>query len=148
MPRHLIVIALLLSMLTRATVFGSPAAGIEGGQAALHSLLHWAGLGHHHHRLPPVPPTSVAVGGADAVESLHVSAVADSAWNSCDQDQSSESTQHLLMDGFVSAAAMLPSWFAALPTGQPRPAPPGDGIERVPATPFLEGLRRPPRLTA
>ena len=148
MPRQLIVIALLLSMLTRATAFGWPAAGVGSGEAALHTVLHWAGLGHHHHRLPPVPPTSVVVGDADAVETLHVSAVADSAWNSCDQDQSSESTRHLLMDGFVTGAAMLPSWFAALPTGQPRPTPPGDGIERVPATPFLEGWRRPPRLSA
>jgi hypothetical protein len=145
MPRHLIVIALLLSMLMQATTVGSPSAGVGRSQAAVHSLLHWAGLGHHHRDRSPAPSSSA---DSNAVGNLRVSAVADSAWNTCDQDQSPESTQHLLMDGYVSGAAMIPSWSEASPAELPRPALPCYGTERVPATPFLEGLRRPPRSIA
>jgi len=148
MPRHLIVIALLLSMLMQATAFGSSAAGAGSGQAALHSLLHWAGLGHHHHRRPPALSSNADLANSNAGETFHVSAVADTAWTTYDQDQSRESTRHLLMDGYINGAAMIPSWFEALPVALPRPAPLCYDTERVPATPFLEGLRRPPRLLA
>jgi hypothetical protein len=148
MPRQLVVIALLLSMLMQATAFGGPSAGVASGQAALHSLMHWAGLGHHHHHRPAVPSSSADRADSNADGNLRVSAVVDIAWNTCHQDQSPESTQHLLMDGYISGAAMIPSWFEALPAEPPRPAPPCYDVERVPATPFLEGLRRPPRLIA
>ena len=145
MPRQLIAIALLLSMLMQATTFGGPSVGVGSGQAALHSLLHWAGLGHHHQRRQSVPPRVDDVAGSDAVGTLRLSAVADTAWSSCDRDQSPESMQHVLMDGYISGAAMIPSWPDALPGGLPRSAPPCYDTERVPATPFLQGLRRPPR---
>jgi hypothetical protein len=148
MPRHLIIIALLLSMLMQVTALGSSSMGIGGGQASLHSVLHWAGLGHHHHRLPPAPVSNADLTDSNAGETLRVSAVADTAWNTYDQDQSRESTQHLLMDGYISGAAMIPSWPDAVPAEVPRPAPLCYDTERVPATPFLEGLRRPPRLLA
>jgi hypothetical protein len=149
MPRHPIIIALLLSMLMQATAFGSSTAGVGNGQAALHSLLHWAGLGHHHRHRLPAPPSSADLADSNEVGALRVSAVADSAWNTCDQDQSPESVRHLLMDdGYISGAAMIPSRFEALSAELPRPAPLCHDTERVPATPFLESLRRPPRLTA
>jgi len=146
MPRHLIIIALLLSMLMQVTALGSSSVGIGGGQASLHSLLHWAGLGHHHRPRPPALPSDVDL--SNAGETLRVSAVADTAWNTYDQDQSRESTQHLLMDGYIGAAAMIPTWPDAVPAEVPRPVPLCYDTERVPATPFLEGLRRPPRLLA
>lgn len=148
MPRHLIIVALLLSMLMQATAFGSSTADVGGGQAALHSLLHWAGLGHHHHRRP-ARTSNTDLAESNAGEALRVSAVADSAWNTYHQDQSPESIQHLLLDdGYISSAAMIPSWPDAVPAELPRPTPLCYDTERVPATPFLEGLRRPPRLLA
>lgn len=148
MPRHLIIIALLLSMLMQVTSFGSSATVVGSGQAALHSLLHWAGLGHHHHRRQPAPLDTVVFADSNTGEVLRVSAVADTAWNSCDQDRSPESTQHLLMDGYISGTALIPSWPETLPADLRRPTLPSYSPERVPATPFLEGLRRPPRRTA
>ena len=148
MPRHLIIIALLLSMLMQVTALGSSSVGIGGGQASLHSLLHWAGLGHHHRHRPPAAPSDADLVGSSADGTLRVSAVADTAWNTYDQDQSRESTQHLLMDGYIGGVAMIPSWPDAVPAEVPRPVPLCYDTERVPATPFLEGLRRPPRLLA
>ena len=148
MSRRPIFVALLLSMLMQANTFGSPAAGVGSGQAALHTLLHWAGLAHHHRQQPPAQPSDADPAGAGASGGLRVSAVAGTVSVTCDQDQSPESTQHVLMDGFVSAAAMIPSWPESRPARLPRPAPPSAHAEKVPATPFLEGLRRPPRPTA
>jgi len=147
MSHRLVVVALLLSMLLRAATSGMPQADMGGGQAALHAVLHWAGLGHHHHRPPAAPAGSADLADANAAGHLHVSAVAGSAW-SVDRDQSPESTQHVLMDGYVSGAAMIASWPAALPAEPLHPALPNAGAERVPAAPFLEGLHRPPRLAA
>ena len=81
----------------------------------------------------------------EATGGLRVSAVADTASGAGDQDQSPESIQHVLMDGCVSGAAMIPSWVASLPTRLSRPIAPRSAAEQVPATPFLEGWRRPPR---
>ena len=147
MPRRLIVIALLLSMLMQTTAFGGSLAGGGGGKAALHSLLHWAGLGHHHRQRAPAPPDAEDSAASNTVGSLRVTAVTDTASDTCNQDQSPESTRHVLMDGFVSSAALIPSWPESLPAKPPRLTPPCSDTERVPATPFLEGLRRPPRPT-
>lgn len=146
MPRRLIFIALLLSMLMQATTLGNLPAGPSKGREALHAVLHWAGLGHHHRQDRPAPPSQEEdAAGIEATGGLRVSAVADTASGGCDQDQSPESIRHVLMDGYVSGAAMISSWVGSLPTRLSRPIALRSAAEKVPATPFLEGWRRPPR---
>jgi len=82
-----------------------------------HAVLHWSGQGHHH----------------DDEGTLH-------------QDESDQSTQHIVADGVVTSPALWPDSrfsFAA----QVRAAP-SAADEAVPLHPFVDKLRRPPRLNA
>jgi len=146
MPRRFIFVALMLSMLMQAITLGSPLASGSGGQAALHALLHWAGLAHHHHQ--PVPLSEEDLKAFEAFGDLGLPTGAMVASDTCHQDQSPDSTQHVLMDGCLSGVAMIPSWPDAVPARLPRLAAPGAPAETAPATPFLEGLRRPPKQIA
>jgi hypothetical protein len=116
MPRRLIFVALTLSMLMQAMMLGNSFAAVGSKHPALHALMHWAGLAHHHHH--------------------------HSGYH---QDQSPDSTQHVLMDGCLSGPAMIPSWPDALPGILDRCAAPIAAAQRMTAEPYLQGPRRPPR---
>ena len=143
MPRRLIFIALLTSMLMQAISLGVPLVNTPGGQAAAHALWHWVGLQHHHHRAPELSAEELA--GFEAFGDLGIPASAFVAADTYHRDQSPDSTQHLLMDGCLLGMAMIPSWPPASGADVLHPAAPSARVEAAPAKPFIEGLRRPPR---
>jgi hypothetical protein len=82
---------------------------------AAHSLLHADGVAHHH----------------DEDGAVH-------------KDTSPKSKQHVQNDGCASVAGLLPSGTSAVVALNPSP-PHADIARDGHGTPFLEGLKRPPR---
>ena len=82
---------------------------------AAHSVLHADGVAHHH----------------DEDGSVH-------------KDTSPKSKQHVQNEGCASVAGLPPSRTGALVAMDP-PQPPADIAREGHGTPFLEGLKRPPR---
>jgi len=143
MPRRLIFIALIASLLMQAGALGS---WVQQAAGAQHSLWHWVGLSHHHHASPAFSAEDLA--GFEALGDLGIPASAYASADSIHADPSPEAHAHLLLDQMVGGAALLPC-----ATPAPAPLPPSTGapcprVERAPASAFIEGLRRPPRPTA
>ncbi len=118
--RKALALFVLLSMFSQAAMAGRVAlldhAETLSPEPLSHMALHWEKQTHHHHD----------------DESFH-------------QDDSDQSIQHILADGWLNAASLpardLSHGLAGVPSAahdlNPGPAPP---------VPFLEGLKRPPRL--
>jgi len=146
MPRRLVFVVLLLSMLTQAVMLGGRWPDANGA-GAVHTLLHWAGLAHHHHHQPA--PSREDLEGFEAFGNLGAPDTAARAGSDTyHQDQSTDSTQHVAMDACLSGMALFTSWPRALPTTQPCSVLPLARAEAARATPFLEGLQRPPKSIA
>jgi hypothetical protein len=90
----------------------------RGGEGATHSVLHAGGVTHHHHE--------------DG--SVH-------------KDTSPKSKQHVQNDGCASVAGLPPSDSGAVVAMNPS-QPPAAIIPEGHGSPFLEGLKRPPRALA
>lgn len=89
-------------------------------QDLAHALLHWADQPHHHHDQDD--------GGAPH------------------HDDSHESRNHVTADGALGAPVLLPAPIAqGAIQAQPTPL---RANEPVPPSPLLDGIRRPPRLSA
>ena len=146
MPRRLIFAVLLLSMLIQAIALGGRWVGLGGQGATLHALLHWAGLAHHHHQ---APTSREDFEGFEAFGDLGApERVVDDGSGSYHQDQSTDSTTHVVMEACLTGMAMITSWPPGLPAPLPGAALPRARAELAPAAPCLEGLRRPPRSIA
>ena len=85
----------------------------------LHASMHWLGEAHHHDQ--------------HGHGELH-------------QDESPASVQHLMADACTFAPALVHSVALRLP--QLLPDGPGEATASAIPKPFLDGLERPPRLTA
>ncbi len=161
MRSRLVTAALLLSMLLQTVSMGGYWAGSRKPSDALHAVLHWSGILHHHDH--EVTHAEVAAGGerarialqakqlpqpqsnedfeAFAVEFAQVTLHPDQSYH---RDLSLDSRHHLGIDACMSVVALIPSMPVSpvmdAPTDAPVAAP---QVERV--DPFLAGPRRPPR---
>lgn len=145
MNRPVVIAALLMSMLLQAVSLGGHWFGAVSPSDALHSVLHWAGLAHHHDH---------AVAQAQAEEDREFEAFAAELaeanlkpHQSFHQDHSVDSNHHMNQDTCVSAMGPLPAVLsgAFVADRSPRPLV---RIEPVLADPFLAGPRRPPKQLA
>jgi len=117
MRLRLVLLLLMASALWQVFVIGGRASPSSESKEMVHAMLHWQRLAHHHHRD-----------------------------GSLVHDSSEESEQHIVVDGFLSAAAV---WFVA-----PTAFPPGKAVRPIVADeldapwPDLAGPKRPPKRTA
>ena len=115
MRRALLVFCLAVSICFQGVALAKQVLSWDGSGDAAHSLLHAQSVSHHHHH--------------DG--SIH-------------KDTSRKSKQHVQADGCVSLAFIPSSVLDAaneLPTGDT----PSSVLLRGHDSPFLEGLKRPPR---
>ncbi|MGR4867932.1 hypothetical protein ACIPRI_03565 [Variovorax sp. LARHSF232] len=116
MLRRLPVLLLLISAFWQALAVGGHAQALGDLEEAAHAVIHWQEQPHHHH---------------------------DDG--SVSHDVSEESVQHIVADGCLGGAAVLPATISLfIPAAIERPFL---GSEPAPPWPYLDGLRRPPRLT-
>lgn len=117
MRLRLLLVLLVVSAVWQAFAIGGRVSALGEAKQVSHALLHWQSVAHHHH---------------------------DDA--SVVKDGSSESMQHLAIDGVLNLSAI---WFV-LP--DPRAVggvlPPFVWDEPEPSAPDLAGLERPPKLAA
>lgn len=164
-----VIAALLTSMLLQAVSLGGHWAGNGNPADALHAVLHWSGVLHHHDH--EVTQAELDAGGERARVALQAklpalalpAAEADDAGfeafaeefaqvtlhpgQSYHQDHSLDSRHHLSIDACFGAVALIPS-VPGSPLMALETAPPVAGPETEPADPFLNGPRRPPRSLA
>ena len=118
--RRLVATVLMLFVFAQAFAAGVQGTTLAHGntEEAEHTLMHWEGVTHHH----------------DAQGATH-------------QDNSDESTQHILADIALGAAVVLlpapPASFSPERAPPPRATSDASGPSAYP-----DGLRRPPRLLA
>ncbi|WP_068678176.1 MULTISPECIES: hypothetical protein [unclassified Variovorax] len=116
MRRRLALLLLLIIAFWQTLAIGGHAQALGGVEQAAHAVLHWQEEPHHHH---------------------------DDG--SVSQDNSVESVQHVVADGYLSGAAVMSAGMSLfLPRAMDRPFA---GNEPAPPWPHLDGLRRPPRPT-
>ena len=116
--RSQIIICLVATLLCQAMAMASHGFARDVNGDSRHAALHHAGVSHHHH-------------------------LADGAFH---LDSSDESKKHLVADHCPNAPALLPATCSAnLPQVKFAVPPLVSGLGL--AAPFIEGPRRPPRLT-
>jgi hypothetical protein len=114
MRRSAVILVMLLAMLWQSVTLARPGSTVNALTDTEHASLHWQGQSHHHH--------------GDG--SYHL-------------DDSSESSQHMLIDNVSAAAALWPGDAQPVaPSATPGPA--GVHDSRVPS-PTPQRLLRPPR---
>lgn len=118
MRRVFVICWVLLSMLWQATAVAGPMVFAGSEGDGEHALLHWQEAGHHHH--------------GDGDSDLH-------------EDDSVASKQHVLLDDALSSPALYTAQFQLTVDRSDNPLLIAD--ERPTPSPFVEGLRRPPRHT-
>lgn len=117
MRLRLVLLLLMASALWQVFVIGGRTGTFGEPKEVEHAVLHWQRLAHHHHD--------------DGSFTL---------------DMSEESVQHVVVDGFLTAAAV---WLVA-----PIAFPPGEAVRPIANDeldapwPDLAGPRRPPKRTA
>ena len=116
MRRAILVFLLVASIGFQGIALAGQVVAREGGDAA-HALLHAEAVPHHHD---------------DHDGSIH-------------KDQSKKSKQHVQDDCCASVAGILPSAIRTVPLPQPAREP-AAAQPRGHDSPFLEGLKRPPRV--
>lgn len=115
MHRTIPVFLLVVSICFQGVALAKQALARDRSGDAAHSMLHAEGVAHHHHE--------------------------DGAVH---KDDSTQSKQHVQNDGCASVAGIPPSHIDAIAAMNPRQAPAGIACEGH-DSPFLEGLKRPPR---
>lgn len=118
MRRTFIVLVLIGSICVQGVALAKQVLAWERSGDAAHSMLHADGVAHHHHD--------------DG--SVH-------------KDTSRKSKQHVQNDGCAGLAGIMPSVISAIAPLHLARAP-ADAVRRGHDSPFLEGLKRPPRPTA
>jgi hypothetical protein len=141
MPRRPLFIVLLLSMLLHAVSLGGHWAGAGNVEQAVHTLLHWAGGAHHHHRSESSQDASLLGFEAFSEELAAATLAPDESYH---LDHSSDSNHHLAVDGYLSCIGPIPSSIDG-PSERAGCMPPLPAAETAPRGPVLQGLRRPPR---
>ncbi|OWQ83768.1 hypothetical protein CDN99_25170 [Roseateles aquatilis] len=156
-----VIAALLLSMLLQAVSLGGHWAGNGNPADALHAVLHWSGVLHHHdHEVTEsaqrdggasLPAQAASAGGDDgtgfeafAAEFAQVTLHPGESYH---QDHSLDSRHHLSIDACVSVVGMIPALIASPDLSQSG-GPPVAGPQVEPVDPFLYGPLRPPRSLA
>lgn len=142
MNRPVVIAALLMSMLLQAVSLGGHWFGMTNPADALHAVLHWSGLSHHHdHAVTQVSADDDAGFEAFADELASVTLKPHQSFH---QDQSADSNHHMGQDACVGAMGPLPAGLsgAFIAARSPRPRVLS---ETEPVDPFLAGPRRPPR---
>ena len=118
MPKTACALVLNASICFQGVALAKQVLAWDRSGDAAHAGLHADGVAHHHHE--------------DG--SVH-------------QDASQKSKQHVQSDGFASVAGLPPSDTGAVVALNPS-QPPADIARNGHGTPFLEGLKRPPRKIA
>ena len=114
MHRSAVLLVMLLALLWQSVALARAGSTVNALADLAHTALHWQAQGHHHHE--------------DG--SYHL-------------DDSTESTQHVLIDPMSTTAALIGSSCQDVPPlGS---AAPGGRHDTVVCSPPLDGLLRPPR---
>lgn len=129
MTRRLLLLLTFASLLCHAIVAQGAWAAVGVSEQAQHALLHWQGSAHHHHEHSHAP----AAGAGDKHVHTHYH-----------QDDSPSSLKHVNADGALYAAALLGVLDLSVASLPRADLVAGSALE--PAAPFLERLKRPPRL--
>lgn len=142
MNRPVVIAALLMSMLLQAVSLGGHWFGVAGPGDAVHALLHWSGLSHHHDH-------AVTQASADDDEGFEafaaeLASVTPKPHQGYHQDHSVDSNHHMSQDACVGALGPLPAGLGGtfMAAGSSRPVALS---QAEPADPFLAGPRRPPK---
>lgn len=142
MNRPVVIAALLMSMLLQAVSLGGHWIGVTNPAEALHAVLHWSGLSHHHdHAITQAAAEDDAGFEAFAAELASVTLKPHQSYH---QDQSADSNHHMGQDVCVGAMGPLPASLGGtfIAARSPRPLVLPDA---EPVDPFLAGPRRPPK---
>ena len=143
MNRPVVIAALLMSMLLQAVSLGGHWVGVANPAEALHAVMHWSGLSHHHDHLATQVPVDDDDSGFEAFATELASATLQ-PHQSYHQDHSVDSNHHMGQDACVSAVGPIPAGLGGslMAARSPRPLmlP-----ETEPVDPFLAGPRRPPK---
>lgn len=143
MNRPVVIAALLMSMLLQAVSLGGHWLGMADPAEALHALLHWSGLSHHHDHALTEASAADDDAGFEAF-AAELALVTPKPHLSYHQDHSADSNHHMSQDACVGPMGPLPASLGdtLMAAGSPRPLALSQA-ER--ADPFLAGPRRPPR---
>lgn len=142
MNRPVVIAALLISMLLQAVSLGGHWFGEANPGEALHAVLHWAGLSHHHdHAVSEAAAEDDTGFEAFAAELASVTLKPHQSYH---QDHSADSNHHMGLDACVGAMGPLPASLGGtlMAARSPRPLALS---QAEPADPCLAGPRRPPR---
>jgi hypothetical protein len=151
---RLVIASLLLSMLLQAVSLGGHWAGHGNTADALHAVLHWSGVLHHHdHAVTQAArldsgarqPQDGAAGFEAFAEEFAQATLHPG--ESFHQDRSLDSRYHLNVDACLFAVGIIPSMPVspklAIEASPPRAVPASARTD-----PVLDGPRRPPRSLA
>lgn len=142
MNRPVVIAALLISMLLQAVSLGGHWVGVANPAEALHAVLHWSGLSHHHdHAITEASVDDDAGFEAFAAELALVTLKPHQSYH---QDHSVDSNHHMGQDACVSAMGPVPAGLGGTVMAVSGPRPPVLS-EAEPADPCLAGPRRPPK---
>lgn len=117
MRRKLVVVLMVVAAFWQVLAVGGRPSVFAGSREAMHTMLHWQGQAHHHHKD-----------------------------GSITQDVSRESVQHVVFDGVFASPAVASEPSLALPAVEVARPPVADELSGP--SPYLAGLKRPPRLLA
>lgn len=142
MNRPVIITALLISMLLQAVSLGGRWVGAADPVEALHAVLHWSGLSHHHDHAITVAAVDDDAGFEAFADELAL--VTLKPHQSYHQDRSVDSNHHMSQDACPSAMGPVPAGLGGTFIAARSPRPPALA-EAAPVDPCLAGPRRPPK---
>lgn len=145
MNRPVVITALLMSMLLQAVSLGGHWVGAANPFDALHAVLHWSGMSHHHdHVVAQVSAEDDADFKALEAFAGGLTPATAQPHASYHQDHSVDSNHHMGQDACVGAMGPLPAGLggALMEARSPRPLALS---QAEPADPCLAGPRRPPK---
>jgi len=142
MNRPVVIAALLMSMLLQAVSLGGHWVGVANPADALHAVMHWSGLSHHHdHAVTEASADDDAGFEAFAAELASVTLKPHQSYH---QDHSVDSNHHMGQDACVSAMGPVPGGLGGTFMAVSSPRPPALS-EAEPVDPCLAEPRRPPK---
>lgn len=119
MPNRLLILVLIVCMCWQSLAFAGAGAVLTDGDEQRHEQLHFEDVAHHH--------------DDHGDEGVH-------------EDDSDASVTHVVLDAGLFAPALTS--VASLPVPEQAPERPLQAALPTHPLPFLDGLERPPRLTA
>jgi len=145
MNRPVVITALLISMLLQAVSLGGHWGGVADPVEALHAVLHWSGLPHHHDHAA----TEASLDDDSGFEAFaaELALVKPKPHQSYHLDHSVDSNHHMGHDACVSTMGPVPAGLGGTFVAASGPRPPALS-EAEPADPCLASPRRPPKRLA